>query len=145
MTAWALGIAQFFGDDTACDVRDQFIELLSDGVSPAEATKALLTSWAPAVQDFDDGPIFWLALAATQWKYGCLLPDVQSEAIQIIDNNVGLSRWEGHAAATRRKVLSALRAQLLSPQPPHKKNAEIADRRSEILPQRIYDYIAQGQ
>jgi len=110
-----------FGDDTACDVRDQFIELLSTGVGPAEATKALLTSRAAAVQDFDDGPVFWLALAATQWKYGCLLPDVQAEAIQIIDSDAGLSRWEGRAAATRRKVLSALRAQLLSPQPPTRK------------------------
>jgi len=114
MGTWNTAI---FGDDTACDVRDQFIDLLSTGVSAAEATNALLASWAAALQDFDDGPIFWLALAATQWEYGCLLPEVQAEAIQIIDSNVSFSRWEGRAAGTRRKVLSALRAQLLSPQP----------------------------
>lgn len=106
-----------FGDDTACDVRDQFIELLSTGVSAAEATKALLESWSAALQDCDDGPIFWLALAATQWKYGCLLLNVQAEAIQIIDSNKGLSRWEGRSADTRRNVLSTLRAKLVSPQP----------------------------
>jgi hypothetical protein len=106
-----------FGDDTACDVRDQFTELLSTGVSADEATKALLASSAAVLQDADDGPIFWVALAATQWKYGCLLPEVQAEAIQIIDSNAGLSRWEGRAAGARRRALRALRAQLLSPQP----------------------------
>jgi hypothetical protein len=120
-----------FGDDTACDVRDQFTELLSTGVSAAEATKALLASWAAALQDADDGPIFWLALAATQWKYGCLLPDVQAEAIQIIDSNAGLSRWEGRAAGTRRRALATLRARLLSPQPSARR---LRPRKTVIVP-----------
>jgi hypothetical protein len=110
-----------FGDDTACDVRDQFLELLSTGVSAHEATETLLASRAPALQDSDDGPIIWLALAATQWEYGCLLPNVQAEAIQVIDRNAGMSRWEGRSAVTRRKVLSALRAKLLLLQPAARK------------------------
>src|SRR5687768_9524643 len=95
--------SSIFGDDTACDIRDQFIDLLSTGISATEATNALLESWAVALGDSDDGPIIWLALAATQWEYGCLLPEVQAEAIQVIDSDAGFSRWEGRSAGARRK------------------------------------------
>ncbi|MDR1849641.1 MAG: hypothetical protein LBQ75_06355 [Zoogloeaceae bacterium] len=112
-----------FADDVACDVRDEFIESLSTGATPVDVTQSLIQSWDNAIQDADDGPVFWLALAATQWKYGCLDDNVQTHAIEIIDSGVDLKRWAGSSAARRQAVLSSLRAKLLSPQPAFRKPA----------------------
>lgn len=110
--------AALFADDTACDVHDEFVELLASGVDAAKATETLINSWGDAVTDVDDGPVFWLALAATQWKYGCLDAAVRACAIDVIDRGTDLARWQGSAELKRRRsVLLALREQLLSPQP----------------------------
>jgi len=107
-----------FSDDIACDVRDEFIELLSIGTSPIDATQSLIQSYASTLQDIDDGPDFWLALAATQWKYGCLSREVQTRAIEVIDSGVDLQKWEGSSVVGRRQaVLLTLKEKLLSPQP----------------------------
>ena len=106
-----------FSDDVACDVRDEFVEMYSAGSNATEVTTALIRSWSDSIQDVDDGPIFWLALAATQWKYGCLGEEVRTHAIEIIDDDADLKRWEGSAFARRRAVLLSLREKLLSAQP----------------------------
>lgn len=107
-----------FDDDTACDVRDDFVHLLATAGDPAAATRSLIETWAAAIADIDEGPVFWLALAATQWKYGCLSADVRSRAIDVIDGGSDLSRWQGSAHRKRREtVLRELREKLLSPQP----------------------------
>ena len=41
MAAWGTAL---FSDDTACDVRDAYVDLLGDGLSGPEATKALCMS-----------------------------------------------------------------------------------------------------
>ena len=33
----------------------------------------------------DEAPLFWLALADTQWKFGVLLPDVKENALRWIN------------------------------------------------------------
>lgn len=106
-----------FSDDTACDVRDDFTQRLSSGVIASAATRSIIQSWAAEINDTDEGPVFWLALAATQWKYGCLTHEVQSKAIEVVDRGLNLQRWEGAAQARRRTVLSLLKEKLLSPQP----------------------------
>lgn len=106
-----------FSDDTACDVRDAFVDLLAEGASPADATRSLIRSWAEEIADVEDGPVFWLALAATQWTYGCLDPDVRARALGVIGDGTDLLRWEGPGLPRRRAVLAALRAKLLSPPP----------------------------
>jgi hypothetical protein len=106
-----------FSDDVACDVRDECIELLSTGADPSEVATALIRTWSDSIEDADDGPVFWLALAATQWKYGCLSAEVRARAIEVIDGGSDLKRWEGASVARRRSVLLALRERLLSEQP----------------------------
>ncbi len=120
MGAWGPAL---FSDDTACDVRDSYVELIGDGLTGPEATKSLLSKWAKSLQDPDESPVFWLALAAIQWKCGRLESQVLQQALDVIDRGSDLARWKpGSKDLQKRKtVLEKLRGQLTSPQPPEKR------------------------
>jgi hypothetical protein len=64
MGAWGTATS----DDTASDVRDEFRDLIGEGLSTEQATEKLLSEYASSLEDLDDGPPFWLGLAVTQWK-----------------------------------------------------------------------------
>ena len=50
-----------FSDDTAHDVREDFITRLASGVDPTVATQSLVRAWTTSIHDVDDGPVFcWL-------------------------------------------------------------------------------------
>lgn len=110
-----------FGDDTACDVRDGYRELVANGLSGPQATDQLLQEWREIIDDEDEGPVFWLALAATQWACGRLEERVKAEAMTILDNGSSLGRWsEGGDAKVlkqRQAILAKFRDQIQSPQP----------------------------
>lgn len=118
MGAWNTAI---FGDDTACDVREGYRELVANGSSGPQATDQLLREWREITDDEDDGPVFWLALAATQWACGRLEERVKAKAMTILDNGSSLSRWsdggDPKVLKQHRAVLAKLRDQLQSPQP----------------------------
>src|SRR5262245_65998029 len=86
-----------FCDDVACDVRAQFRGSLADDKTAAEARRSVLRDWRPALEDEDDGPVIWLALAATQCRYGCLEKQVRAKALAIIDSGKDLERWRATA------------------------------------------------
>lgn len=109
--------ATLFHDDIANDVRDDFLNLLRQGHSTEESSKVLQAQWAMSIDDSDDGPTFWLALAATQCEYGCLQADVMQRAVAVIDEGSNLSRWSGKQLERRREVLAELRTKLFGPQP----------------------------
>lgn len=109
--------AAIFNDDVASDVKRDFLDLLRRGLTPERVVELLKKDWANSIADADDGPTFWLALAATQWSYGCLDDTVKRRAIEVIDNGSDLSRGSGSTLSKRRTVLEALKLQLLSPQP----------------------------
>jgi len=110
-----------FGDDTACDVRDAYRELVAHGSLGPEATDQLLREWGDIIDDEDDGPVIWLALAATQWACGRLEERVKTKAVKIIDSGSSLGRWSENGDSKmlkqRQAVLAKLRAQLEAPQP----------------------------
>jgi hypothetical protein len=108
---------RLFHDDTANDVQVDFLNLLRQGHSAEESSKVLLTKWSTSIDDSDDGPIFWLALAATQCEYGCLQAEVRQQAVSVIDEGSDLVRWSGKLLERRREVLAELRTKLLGPQP----------------------------
>jgi len=113
----AFGVA-LFSDDTASDVRDDFKTLIGDGLDAKEATERLLREWQSTVDDADEGPVFWLALAATQWNLGRLLPQVLEHALRVIDSGQNLDSWrDSPELKKRQKMLAALRVKLAS-QPP---------------------------
>jgi len=122
MGAWGSAI---FSDDTAADLRDDWKDLLGEGLSPEEATKKLVEEYQPG-SDGDQSSVFWLALAETQWKTGRLLDCVKQKAIRIIDSRENLKLWEKDGVAKsdlkkREAVLEKLKEQLLSAQPDAKK------------------------
>jgi hypothetical protein len=107
-----------FADDHAFDVRALYRNLVGEGKTGAEATDLLIKEWNGLLDDPDIGPVFWLALAATQWKLGRLEPRVLVKALQIIDDGSDLRRWRvASDLGRRKKVLDNLRRQLVSAQP----------------------------
>lgn len=120
MGAWGPAI---FEDDTACDLRDEFVELLAEGMTAEAATQELERRYEPARDTIDIEPVFWIALAATQHKGGRLVPQVRDKAIAIIDSGRDLERFfEDEVIRSKRaKVLGELRAKLMGPVPPPRK------------------------
>ena len=76
MGTWGVGL---YANDTAADVRDTWLKNLKLGASGEEATAALLQAWGK-----DDDPLFWLALADTQWTWGRLEAHVRDRAQQAL-------------------------------------------------------------
>jgi hypothetical protein len=119
--AWGTAL---FSDDVACDVRDAYKDLITDGTDDAEATRQVLSQWSDTLTDDpDDAVVVWLALAVTQSRLGRLEPGVAERALQIIDAGGDLERWaeEGpNKVAQRQSALDKARAQLTGPQPARK-------------------------
>ena len=118
-----------FSDDFACDIRDEFKEYIGDGMTAEQATTKLTDEYSDSLNDEDEVSVFWLSLAAIQWKTGRLLDNVKEKAIQIIDTGSDLNRWELEGdlklVAKRQKELLKLKEQLLSPQPTVKKISKV--------------------
>jgi len=114
MGAWGTGI---FEDDVAADVRGEWEDAVGSGSSVSDATAALIGGLgADFIPDVDDGPVFWIALAALQVEAGEVAPDVAARAVEAIPAN--LSRWREEATAedlaAREQVLGALEQRLRS-------------------------------
>ena len=110
-----------FDDDLACDVRDGYRHLLEDRVPDDEATRRAIVEWQGL--DAEEEPVFWLALAATQFRVGRLTDAVRGRALDVIDSGRDLVRWQELGpgpTAERGAVLASLRSQLTGPQPPRR-------------------------
>ncbi len=125
MSAWGTGI---FANDMAADVRVAFRRKTDDGKTPTAARKEMLQKLKPALADSDDGPIIWLALAATQIECNCLEELVRTKALSIIDAGGDIERWretgDPKLVSGRKAVLARLRAKLAKPQPKSKAPAK---------------------
>src|ERR1700733_11187058 len=67
MGAWGVAV---FSDDLAADVRDEFRDLIGEGLSSTEAVEKLLGEYASSVGDDNEISVFWIALALTQGNLG---------------------------------------------------------------------------
>src|SRR3989339_285619 len=114
MGTWGTGV---FEDDLALDLKDEYRELVADGLSGPEATRLVTARWEPDLADPDVAPVFWLSLAATQWQVGRIEDSVKAKALEIIDSGADLVRWQDDpwTLKRRRQVLVKLRQQLESP------------------------------
>jgi hypothetical protein len=119
MGAWSVAV---FSDDLAADVRDEFRDLIGEGLSSTEAVEKLLGEYASSVDDDNEKSVFWIALALTQWKLGHLEERTKNEALRLIAAGEDLKRWDDpNDRKKRAAVLEKVREQLLSPQPPPKR------------------------
>lgn len=122
MGAWG---PKLYQDDIAQDVRDTYKDRLRRGKTTKEITEELIEEYSGEIEDIDDGPIFWFALADIQWDYGRLLPEVKENAIKWIEDGSDIRRWEEEGTAkevkVRKEVLEKLKNKLESPMPEEKK------------------------
>lgn len=117
MGTWGVGL---YSDDEARDVRDTYRDLLGDGLEGPAASDRLLKTWGRLVDDQDAGPVFWLALADTQWRLGRLEPRVRDRALAVIQGGHDLRRWADQPKDRKKReaILARLREQLLAAPPP---------------------------
>lgn len=120
MGTWGAGL---YANDTGSDVRDAYIDYLRDGLSDEEAYKKLIDEFDEYLNDEDEEPLFWLALADVQWKSGRLRPEVKEKALTLIENNAGMELWAESAnkGAGWKKTLQKLKSRLNSPMQKRKK------------------------
>lgn len=116
MGAWGYGIRQ---DDFVLDVVGEFEDLLKDGKSVADATSAVKAKFAAAIEDSQDGPLFWIALADLQWSYGELDAQVLKRAQEDFDAGRSLDPWRGdqRGLSRRRAALERFISKITAPNP----------------------------
>jgi hypothetical protein len=120
MGAWGTAL---FSDDTASDIRGDYRDHVGDGLSGPEATDRILIEWQQSLADPNEGPVIWLALAATQWACGRLEDRIRDKALEVIAIGASLRPWADNPKllAKRKAVLARLEAQLRSPPPAEKR------------------------
>ena len=70
MGTWGTSI---FSNDTSCDVRDMYEELLCYGHTPEHAEQQVMEELVMDIHHPEDDPDAWLALAATEGRCGRML------------------------------------------------------------------------
>ncbi|MGI8854720.1 MAG: DUF4259 domain-containing protein [Thermomicrobiales bacterium] len=114
MSTWGYDI---FDNDEANDIRALFEDELNVRASVAHATAEVLREAKDSLDDPDDGPVIWLALAALQLGQGELHANVRDHALAVIDSGTDLKRWETEGTPEdvtgRKRVLEELRARLV--------------------------------
>lgn len=121
METWGPNLYQ---NDTSLDVKDEFEKLYNEGKNVQEITDILTEEYKSLFGDIKEEPLFWLALADTQWEFGVLLPVVKDKALYWIDESVNMLNSQSidtSAKENRIKNLNGLRVKLLSTQPKVKK------------------------
>ena len=121
MGTWGPNLYQ---NDTSLDVKDEFEKLYNEGKNVQEITDILTEEYKSLFGDIKEEPLFWLALADTQWEFGVLLPVVKEKALYWIDESVNMLIFKSintSAKENRIKNLNGLRVKLLSTQPKVKK------------------------
>ncbi|GAA0182110.1 hypothetical protein SH2C18_45440 [Clostridium sediminicola] len=115
MGAWGTGI---FEDDTTCDVRDDFIDYLEEGLSAEEATQIIINEYSEEFDvedDLEGMSLVYIGLAAIQIEKGCLREDIRYKAINLIERGADLALWEEsdkESYEERKKVLDELKEKL---------------------------------
>ena len=75
------GGTSLYSNDTASDLRGDYIDGLKWGYTNEDITNELIDQDQSLFGDKEEEPLFWFALADTQWNYGRLLPSVKEKAL----------------------------------------------------------------
>lgn len=120
MGTWGTSL---YDNDTACDVRDEYIEGLKRGEPNEQITKELLENNI-CDEEPEEEAIVWIALADVQWNYGRLIAEVKDKANYFLSNLFLFERWKeiGETEFIQwTKTLTEVKEKLNSPMPPIKK------------------------
>ena len=82
-----------YQDDMASDIKEEYIDQLYKGIDSHTITRNIQESYADAIKDEDDAPIFWIALADVQWTYGRLEPAVKEKALYYLKSKRDCIKW----------------------------------------------------
>ena len=117
---------ELYDNDSACDVQDGYLDFLQDGLGNEEAYEKMLEHFGEYLGDQDE-PIFWLALAETQWKVGRLRADVKEKAMEWIQNEGYLEMWDGDPKDRTgwQRTLQKLKVKLERPMPKEKRVPQV--------------------
>lgn len=135
MGFWGTGL---YSNDTTSDVRDTYKSFLEDQLSNEEAYNKTIEQFIDMVGS-DEEPLFWYAIAESQWRTGRLLTEVKDKALYWIECGGGLELWEENPKNKIKwqKTLFKLKETLESPMPREKKFPKI-----ERNPWNLYDVYA---
>lgn len=115
---------KLYDDDFASDIRGEYIDKLRRGKTNEEAIQEVIATNQASLGDVEIAPIFWFALADTQWEYGRLTPEVKERAVEFLSRTEELDRWRESGENQLRawkNTREKLKDKLLSPQPAEKK------------------------
>ena len=120
MGAWG---SSLYANDTTSDVRDTYMGFLEDQLSNQEAYDKTVEFLGDYMNDTDEAPLFWYALADTQWQVGRLTSNVKEKALEWIQRRGGIELWEESKSGSSgwQKTLDKLQARLETEQRKEKK------------------------
>ena len=96
----------FVESDQAADVKELFRQHMRKLRDVKKATEAVLSELGEEmVEDLDDGPIIYLALAVLQAKKKQMVPEIRARALEIIEKRIGIERWEDAGGDTLKEHL----------------------------------------
>lgn len=91
MGTWGAGIEQ---DDLILDIVSDFNDILKRNQDIDDATKTIFNQYIDCLEDEEETPLIWIAVAKCQWDYGKLEKYVLDKVISDFSNRNGFSRWE---------------------------------------------------
>ncbi len=121
MSAWGTSL---YSNDADNDIRGDYVDKLKRGKTNEVATRELIEENSDIIGSVEEEPLFWFALADTQWNYGRLLSEVKEKALQFLLQEKELERWAESGLEQSNKwktTLNILEEKLQSPQPLQKK------------------------
>jgi len=111
-----------YSDDLAADLRGDFRDLIGQGMLPDAAFDRLVSEYESSLQDTEEAPVFWLAVAHAAWRLGRPIARATAEALRIIDSGSDLVRWSDPKARQKRQaVLNSVAKDLRSQAPAAKR------------------------
>lgn len=146
MGAWG---PKLYQDDVAEDIKSQYKELLQKGKTNEEALKRIISLYREEIEDYDDGPVFWMVLADILWDFGRLTEEVKLKALKEIEIGGNLKKWRKEGTIkdyeVRKQELEKLKEKLNTPMPEEKKIAKYRSYKCEWKIGDTFAYKIEGE
>ncbi len=119
MGTWNAGL---FSNDTTSDIKETYIDFLKRQFTDEEAYQKTVDEYSELLGT-DEEPLFWYALADTQWNVGRLMPSVKNTALKFIEEKGGLDFYDVSSKGRSKweTTLQKLKDKLETPLPPTKR------------------------